>query len=264
MLSAANNQYDRQGRLIAVGVAAATRAWKLDRVDLLAPTLATLQVKAAQESERAVNAMVAEQGLVAPTVGALGLRAFSETVDGLPLGSLLEQADTLSALLAMTVTQIADTGRVASGVATVARPKLDGFIRHVGATCCKRCALLAGRFYRYDTGWVRHINCRCTMVPTTTGGYGDIIETPDDLFREGRIHDLSRAERAALEDGADFSRLINASRGGMSIIGGKTRTTTELARKGRGRARLTPCAIYRLASTRDEAIRLLVDNGYIV
>lgn len=164
----------------------------------------------------------------------------------------------------MTVTQIADTGRAAAGVATAARPQLSGYIRNVGGTCCKRCALLAGRFYRYDTGWLRHVNCRCTMVPTTTAGYDDVIETPADLFEAGRITDLSVAESKALEDGADFSRVVNASRGGMKVVGASaTRVTTELATKRAGLVRLTPYSIYQLASSRDEAIRLLGSHGYL-
>lgn len=262
MLTAANNHYERQARLIVVAVAAARRAWNLNRPDLLVPTLASLQAKAAQEAEAAVNAMVAEQGLVAPTVGALGLRAFTGASDGGPLGSLLERADSLATLLAMAVTQIADTGRSAGGVALTARPKLSGYIRNVGSTCCSRCAILAGRFYRYSSGFERHPNCRCTMVPTTTAGFGEHIETPDDLFREGRITDLTNAQRGALEDGADISRVINANRGGLSPVGRGLRQTSELSRGGG--VRLTPYSIYKLASTRDEAIRLLGQHGYLV
>lgn len=263
MLTATNSHYDRQGRLILVGLRAAERAWNLNRVDLLVPTLATLQMQAAREAEAAVAAIVAEQSVVAPSQAVLAAAAFTEAADGRSLGSLLEQAESLSTLMAMTVTQIADTGRVASSVATAVRPNLSGFIRNVGGTCCKRCALLAGRFYRYDTGWVRHINCRCTMVPTTTAGYDDVIETPADLFEQGRIHDLTVAETKALEDGADFSRLINAVRG-MQVVGASaTRVTTELATKRAGRVRLTPYSIFKLASTREEAIRLLGVHGYI-
>ncbi len=262
MLSAADRHYERQAALILVGLRAAERAWGLGRPDLLATTLATLQIYAAREAEFAVNRSVIEQGLLAPMAAAIAPNAFRTAADGRSLVSLLEQADSLSSLFAMTTTQIADTGRVAAGVALTARPNLSGYIRNVGATCCSRCAILAGRFYRYSDDFQRHINCKCTMVATTTAGYGEYIETPDDLFQAGRINDLTVGQRSALEDGADISRVINANRGGLSPVGGGLRGTTERA-DGK-RARLTPYSIYKLATSRDEAIRLLVANGYLV
>lgn len=256
MPTAASDHYERQARLAAVGVAAAARAWATERVDLLSATLATLQAKAAVEGERSVARIVVEQGLTAPAVARVNPRAFTTASNGQPLDTLLRSASSLDSLKLLTVTQIADSGRVAAGVSTVARPTLTGHVRHVGPTCCSRCAILAGRFYRWSTGFQRHPGCRCTMVPTTSAGFDELVESPDDLWRQGRITDLTQRQQQALEDGADLGRLVNLhKRGGIRTAGGGIKSD----RKGKP----TPEAIYRLASDRDDAIRLLKRHGYI-
>jgi hypothetical protein len=110
---------------------------------------------------------------------------------------------------------------------------------------------------------------------------------PDQYFRG-----LSRAEQdrvftaagaRAIRDGADIGQVVNARRG-LYTVGGRpggprllaTRegmTKRGLARQrlkrleAQGRAparhRLTPDAIYQLASDRDDAIRLLYRYGYL-
>jgi hypothetical protein len=95
--------------------------------------------------------------------------------DGRPLASLLNQpaitaltqigqgaspgrglASGRFVLDMMARTQVADAGRVADGVAIAARPKLTGYVRMVVGKTCSRCLILAGRRYRWSTGFQRH------------------------------------------------------------------------------------------------------------
>lgn len=69
---------------------------------------------------------------------------------------------------------------------------------------------------------------------------------------------LSESERQALDHGSDFSRVVNARRG-TYVAGGKKYT-----RELRERRRLTPEQIFRDATSRDDAIRLLRRFGYII
>jgi hypothetical protein len=169
----------------------------------------------------------------------------------------------------------------------VARPKL-GYIRQVHTPCCKRCAVLAGKFFKWNKGFLRHPGCKCVHRPTTAKDAEGLVSdiTPD------QIRDLHLAQRAAIADGADMNQVINAERGLLNSLqttegttrrgwasyvkraadrekGASTLETVQRARGGsrnvtRTGPRLTPEAIYRFAGSREEAVRMLAANGYIV
>lgn len=267
MLATASEYHRRQAQLLVMGQRAARRAWDLGQARALTATIATLQAQAARESMRAVETMLAEQDIDAPAEAEVAPSGFAGVAsDGRPLGTLLEQADSSLALETMTITQVADVGRIAAGVATTVRPRVQGYIRTVGPSCCSRCAVLAGRFYRWSSDFKRHPRCRCTMTPTDRAPAADLIEDPASLFRQGRITDLSQAQRDAIVDGADISRVVNATtrKGAVYSAGGVRMTREAVTRRGTGRrVRLTPESIYQLASDRAEAIRLLGVHGYI-
>lgn len=192
-------------------------------------------------------------------------------------------------------TAVADAGRGATHAQLTATPQA-GYLRMVNPPCCQRCAILAGKFFRWDTGFERHPRCDCTHVPTTG-------QTPDGYVADialSQIHDLTDAQRKAVEDGADLNQVLNAYRhriadreGYMSTSEGTTRsgwasyvqrevarqrgetaqeTSVSVGRRGaveqynvrRTPRRLTPEAIYRTARSREEAVRLLAFNGYLV
>lgn len=292
MLTSVVEQAALQRELAAYGAAAARRAWRIGRVDLLPTTLATLMVRAAIEAEAALEALISEQGLDAPPVARIDPGTFGrQTSDGRTLQGLVEQAQSAPSLETMAVTQIADTWRMATGAATVSRPDLTGYVRHVGPTCCSRCAVLSGKFFRWNAGFSRHPGCQCLNVPTTEDAMSDLIETPQDLFDQGRITGLSKANTRAINDGADVNQVMNAYRrtSGMqfaqspaikrspSFRGGNNKFTTEgttsrgragqqqtgLRRNGPTQQRLMPESIYRNAATREDAIRQLKLYGWI-
>lgn len=210
------------------------------------------------------------------------------------LGSGQSAADALGAggawLDMLAHTQVADAARGAAGVAITSTPRM-GYSRLVSPPCCQRCAVLAGKFFKWNAGFQRHPRCDCRHVPVKEGSP---LRDVDQHIGPDQIKDLTKAQRSAIADGADQNQVINAHRAGsrssdgMTTVEGTTRrgyasyVNREVARqkgevsketvvRSRGRRnvtrtkpRLTPEAIYRLSSTREEAVRLLGLNGYLL
>lgn len=168
-------------------------------------------------------------------------------------------------------TQILDAGRVADGVAIAARPRV-GYIRTLRGRGCSRCAVLAGRYYKYNSGFRRHPRCKCIHVPAKganavrrEGLLSDPREFFDSLTPEEQDRIFTKDGAQAIRDGADISQVVNARRG-MTTAG----TTTEGTARGfaghrlQGVERLMPETIYRIARSREETIDLLRLHGYII
>mgnify|MGYP001176800017 FL=1 len=168
-------------------------------------------------------------------------------------------------------TQILDAGRVADGVAIAARPRV-GYVRTLRGRGCSRCAVLAGRYYKYNSGFRRHPRCKCIHVPAKganavrrEGLLSDPREFFDSLSPEEQDRIFTKDGAQAIRDGADISQVVNARRG-MTTAG----TTTEGTARGfarhrlQGAERLMPETIYRIARSREETIDLLRLHGYII
>jgi hypothetical protein len=211
--------------------------------------------------------------------------------NGASTGAALEQGGNWLALMAKL--QVADAARQAVGVMTASRKNLAGNVRVLNPPSCQRCAILAGRFYRWSKGFDRHPRCDCTMAPVPSGAYAEaegFIQSPMDAYRNGEIRDLTKAQRFAIDNGADISQVVNATRG-MSTTATQrvlSRRAARVANRNTGGATqilpghpdllgglrfnrpteaptyLTPEGIYQLAAgDRDEAIRLLRHWGYL-
>jgi hypothetical protein len=165
-------------------------------------------------------------------------------------------------------TMVADTGRAAASVDIVARPRI-GYVRMLTPPSCARCVVLAGKFYRWNTGFKRHPRCDCRHIPSSENVAGDHTTDPYEYF-----HSLSAADQDriftknganAIRDGADVFQIVN-SRRGIQPGGLVTKEGTSRAGNfGRGRQqRLTPDGIYSQGLSRDETLRLLERNGYIL
>jgi len=273
----------RLSLIVSAGQLGAARQASQMTVDLIGPGVA--------EVDPAAFAGVASDGR---SLSGL-LYSPVPTVRGL-YGSGLTDAEAMKAgekqLALIVATQVADAWRGASGVAIAATPNA-GYYRMAKAPCCQRCAVLVGKFFRWNEGFQRHPRCDCVHVPATgspPAGYVDQI-TPD------QVRDLNRAQRKAIADGADMRQIINAKRGRsadkMTTTEGTTRrgwasyvtrkvaaqrgeiaaeTAKGVGKRGgvahyverRVERRLTPEAIYREATSREEAVRLLARNGYLV
>lgn len=265
MLQSALQHYRSQQRLHAIAIAAARHAWPRGPAALTG-ALMVLQKRAAQDGARSVGAALAEQGIDDAPDGEVNATALAETAsDGRPLGSLLQQAETIHALELMAVTQVADAARVAAGIGIATR-KGVGWTRMVNTPCCPRCALLAGKFFHWNTGFQRHPRCLCTHIPTSEDAFGDVRTDPKALFDSGKVTGVTKAEQAALDAGGDMGRIFNARRGRYIDQAGHRLTFDSTTRRGTGiKVRPTPEEIYRQAQgDQPAALRSLKKFGYIL
>lgn len=178
-------------------------------------------------------------------------------------------ARSLRFLQMVAVTETADAGRAADQVALIggspdgAEPTQQftyGWVRVIEPGACARCAVLAGKFYKWNAGFERHPNCRCIHVPATVAAVGTLATDPkayfDGLSPAERTRLFGKAVSQAIEAGADMNRVVNAAtKGKVSIAGDGTRT------KG---GKPTPWQLIKdAAGDRAEAVRLLTQFGYI-
>lgn len=300
MLESAAEHYGRQQRLTAAALALVRRGdWRDAR--RIAEIVAMFQLRAAQDAIDSVEPMLAEQGVsVDPVAAVAPAAAFAGTaMDGRPLVSLFEQATSPGAMALMTVTQVQDAARSAAGVGIVSRPGI-GYVRMLNPPSCSRCAILAGRFYRWNKGFQRHPGCDCRHIPSTESRAGDLTTDPrayyESLDEAGRIKFAgSRANAQAIDDGADLAQIVNIYRrqrgGGLGLAqplsplereyglkfttaGSTTRSRFTQQQVGLGlrqperinglRRRLMPESIYANTETREQALEMLRANGWIV
>lgn len=180
----------------------------------------------------------------------------------------------------LVASEIADTHRSAAQAETVAQGK-SGYVRALVPPTCKRCAVLAGKFYRWSSGFERHPGCDCVNEPV--GSLEEAIDrglvvTPDEAYRRGWIRDLTVGERRAIEDGADITGVINSAAGIQTVdaFGRRAKVTTRGTTKRAAwrkanptlPVRLRPEAIYKIVDRefggdRSEALRLLRLYGYL-
>jgi len=249
----------------------------------LTVTVSGAQAAAATSADPYVQATLAAQGAPGTTEYAVAAIALAGvTADGRDLRSLLfepaitslmaikDGQDTsrslaagLSQLDTIVRTEVADAGRTADQIATTTHGA-DGYVRLTVGPTCNRCLILAGRWYRFSTGFERHPNCDCVMVPATEDAeplsspeavYADL--TPEERTKAG----WSQAEQKAINLGADIIQVTNIHRRGSLYTAGGRQFTREAAGK---RPRITPRQIFEEAGdNRAEAIRLLKLHRYI-
>src|SRR5699024_5247725 len=197
----------------------------------------------------------------------------SPIADGLSVAQALSSGR--SQLDGVISTQIADAGRLASGVDAASRAGV-GYVRMLNPPSCERCIILAGRRYRWNQGFLRHPRCDCVHVQATVqklqsaedeGFLVDQYDYFDSLSEAEQNRIFGKANATAIREGADMNRVVNARRG-ISAAGD---TTGELSTyHGKRRAgltfegdRLTPQGIFNQAGSREEARQMLERYGYL-
>ena len=250
-------QYDEQAALASATVkssvalwreldpSAITSSWISDEIGArIFLALATAQELAATRSDAYLTRVLAEQGLSVNAEGKIiPLSLAGVSSDGRPLEDLLmqpiittmaaqQQGATLSqamlmgenALIRIVGTQVQDISRTAHGVGVAVRPR-TGWVRMLTPPSCGRCAILAGRFYRWSDGFERHPLCNCVNVPSVEDSADDIRTDPKAYFNSLSEADQNKhfgaASAKAIRDGADPSQVVNARRkkSGLSTPG---------------------------------------------
>lgn len=175
-----------------------------------------------------------------------------------------------SRLIRIAATQIADAGRTAVGTAVISRPDVGGYTRMLNPPSCARCAVLAGRFYRWNTGFARHPLCDCVHIPTIENHAGDLTTDPqvyfDSLSPEDQAKYFTVAGARAINDGADLGQVVNVRRkGAMYQANGQDYTTESTTKRGSaaGLQRPMPETIYANATDRTAALHDLRNYGYL-
>lgn len=235
--------------LVAQRAVAAARRARPRGFVAVARAIATHQVTQATLSERAVAEMLTEQGIDVEADAILNSLIF--TTEAPMLEDMLDSAGD-SGFGRLVESLVQDAGRAAESVATAVRPNIY-HVRYLTPPSCARCAVLAGRVYRYSEGFLRHPNCDCVMIPTTVAA--PFAQDPESMFEQGNVTGLSKADQRAIRDGADIRQVVNVRR----RAAGLTESGRVLARAGRP----TPEGIYRMASDRDQAVELLAQFGYV-
>lgn len=293
MLATAPRYYTAQQRLTALGVRQLRRTSSVAKA---LPLLAAYQATAALLALEYGTEALREQDI--PIDGSTVLTPAFTVTPSAP--SVLEDVDTQLQFDRIVASLVADAGRSAMGVFTASRSEEVGHVRQLAPPSCQRCAVLAGRWYRWSDGFQRHPKCDCVMLPgeRTAASYD-----PYKAYERGEISDLTRGQVKAIDDGADIGQVVNAKRGMQTanFAGRRVQITTEgttsrglafsslVQRGGSQRVdagfatrltrngpetrrvtktvakapRLSPEAIYNVASSRADAVRLLRANGYI-
>lgn len=152
-----------------------------------------------------------------------------------------------------------------------------GYTRVLSPPSCSRCLLLAGKFYRWNEGFLRHPMCDCRHLPCVVAASDTLVVNPQKYFDSltDREQDelFGRANATAIRDGADMGQVVNAASSGQTWVADNGRRYTRAGAKPKRRARNsavgpvlrpTPWQVYKDArGNRDEAIRLLTEFGYI-
>ncbi|WP_345750102.1 VG15 protein [Microbacterium rhizophilus] len=226
-------------------------------------------------------AVLEETGQNAAATGALSAAAFVTTApDGRDLGSLYDTAvikaktavkqgtapalarDVAGRWLTMTtLTVLADTRREVFAADITQRPALTGYVRMLNPPSCRRCAILAGRWYRWNEGFQRHPRCDCQHIPAVEDVGGDLRTDPYAYFRSLSVAEqdavFGAAEARAIRDGGDIYRAVNVSNRGLA--------TARSARRYGTPSRLTIEDIYAKSNgDRARAIAMMRDEGYIL
>jgi hypothetical protein len=171
-------------------------------------------------------------------------------------------------------------------------------VRMLNPPSCGRCVILAGTETSSRTAFKRHPGCDCRNIPAAEATRDDVRVGVESYLGELNDADLakalgSRANARAFKDGADPIQLVNSYRSGVQTaqrydgtikytLEGTTRrglayramsaagVTGGSARRRVGdrylaarNVRLMPETIYARAKSRDEALQMLRDYGWI-
>jgi hypothetical protein len=251
MLASALRQYQQQQRISALGVRAARRlAVRGPRA--VARGLSAYQAASVDLVLESAPIILDEQGISTDATADVNP---SWLLTGDRASELYDKAASDAAFDRLTLSLIQDAGRTAAAVDNATRPAVTAYVRSLNPPSCGRCAVLAGRVYRYSTSFQRHPKCDCLMTPTTEAIGKDLVTDPTDLAQRGQVRGLSKGDQFAIDNGADLGQVVNVRRKEAGLTVG----SSVIERAGR----LTPQGCLSLAPDRTEALSLLKRFGYI-
>lgn len=236
-------------------------------------------VLAAESSAAYAHQMAAETGVGGEPRASIVTTAFaSVTESGASLDTVLELAPmqartavergqspagalrTAGAWLTMVaINEVTASATDAVQTTMAVTPQMTGYVRMLNPPSCSDCAILAGKWFRWNEGFQRHPRCDCRHIPVGEDAAGDVRTDPYAYFNSLPVAEQARvfgtAEAEAIRSGADIYRVVNIRKRG---VGG--------ARAGRiygTPTKLTARQIIEQSTSRAHAYALLEEHGYI-
>ena len=115
-----------------------------------------------------------------------------------------------------------------------------GYVRMLNLPSCGRCAVLAGRWYRWNAGFERHPMCDCRQIPAPEADSDDITMNAYAYFNSLSEADQNEyfggPQAQAIRDGSDINQVVNASRAGSIFTADDGRRYTSEGTTRRGNA----------------------------
>lgn len=264
-------------------------SWSQIAPEMFATVLAG-QRQAASTGLTYVGDILAEQGIDAPAVATVNPQRFmGGTRDGRPVETLLHGAvyEAKSAVAAgvgiaealstagtwlqgSVMESVRDANRQAVASGYTVRPKVQGWVRMMNPPSCKFCIMLAGKFYRWNQGFQSHPECDCRHIPSNESVAGDLTVDPyayfEGLSAKEQDRLFGKRDAQAIRDGGDMYRVVNIRSRGLADDALKNtagRNRGWQSRKWDAPSKMTIDDIYASAKNRDDAIRLMSNNGFI-
>ncbi len=253
-------------------------------------TVGAGQLAAASTGLDYVGRVLRETGVEAPAVASVNAQRFvGGTADGRPLETLLDGAvvtaktavgagasprvalaESRTWLETVVLDSVRDANRQAVSSGMTVHPRLQGWVRMLNPPSCKFCIMLAGKFFRWNQGFQAHPHCDCRHIPSQESTAGDLTIDPYAYFRslDEKTQDrvFGKADAQAIRDGADMYRVVNIRSRGLADDGLKNKAGRNRgwqSRRWDTPSKMTIDDIYRAATGRDDAIRLMSENGFI-
>lgn len=240
------------GQLVRAVQAAAYLAALTDEFGMAAPQ--------ATPQPRAIAGVSADGRALEAVLGFAAVRAWTMLDAGADYATAnTSGAASLTRIVANETTQ---AGITAESVGMVGQPEMVGYVRLLNTPSCGRCAILAGKWFKWNDGFDRHPGCDCVHVPAADQAdamsgkppwSANLVNDPkayfDSLSTAEQNRYFGKAEATAIRDGADMNKTVNL--------------TTRKKRRSSGLS--VPRSIDRLIAgkSRDEAIDVLVRTGYL-
>lgn len=242
-------------------------------------TVYAAQIAAAATGSAYVGSVLAETGIAASAVAEVSPQTFGGYAsDGRPLDSLLQGsvvrakeavASGATATVALqqargwlqgvVLDSVRSANRDAASAAITVRPTVQGWVRMLNPPSCKFCITLAGKWFRWNEGFQSHPGCDCRHIPAQEAAAGDLTIDPYAYFKslDPKMQDrlFGKNDAQAIRDGANIYRVVNIRSRGLG--------TSRQARKFGTPSRMTVDDILATAKGRDDAIRLLAQEGYV-
>jgi hypothetical protein len=286
---AAENYYRQQQQIAAATVAAANKLWRRVTPDFdssfgavrdqMLNVVEVGRAAAAASSLAYTPAVLRETGQEAAPTGLVSTdRLLDSAPDGRSMDSLLGES-TIHAkglvvrgssaaaalegtgkwLSGVLLTVMADTGRGVVSADIAQRPAITGYVRMLNPPSCSRCVVLAGKWFRWNEGFLRHPRCDCRHIPAAENSAGDFQTDPYEYFKSldaaQQEKTFGRIEARAIREGADIYRVVNVGQRGLGTAKSAIRYGTP--------SRMTLDDIFRTAGTRTNAIKLMEAEGFI-